>query len=93
MGFHVCMVGSLLLLCTVFYDDSEFARSLLLNLFTRYSRDDKNNVLSIFMLSGSIQFSLHFILTQIMRLFSVYVATLLGFIVTYILLAGLNFMS
>ena len=93
MGFHVCMVGALLLLCMVFDDDSEFARSLLLNLFTRYSRDDKNNLLSIFMLSGSIQFSLHFILTQIMRLFSVYVATLLCFVVTYILLAGLNFMS
>ena len=50
-------------------DDSALARSLLLNMFTRYLRDDKNNVLSIFMFSGSIQFSLHFILTQIMRLF------------------------
>ena len=66
MGFHVCMVGALLLLCAVFDDDSTFARSLLLNLFTWYLRDDKNNALSIFMLSGSLQFSLHFILTQIM---------------------------
>ena len=47
-------------------DDSALARSLLLNLFTRYLLDDKNNVLSIFMLSDSIQFSLHLILTQIM---------------------------
>ena len=69
MGFHVCMVGSLLLLCAAFDDDSALTRSLLLNLFTRYLRDDKNNALSIFILSGSIQLSLHFILTQIMRLF------------------------
>ena len=69
MGFHVCMVGALLLLRAAFDDDSTLARSLLLNLFTRYLRDDKNNALSIFMLSGSIHFSLHFILTQIMRLF------------------------
>ena len=68
MGFHVCMVGALLLLCAVFYDDFALTRSLLLNLFTRYLCDDKNNALSIFMLSGSIQFSLHFILTQIMLL-------------------------
>ena len=51
-----------------FDDDSALARSLLLNLFTWYLRDDKN-ALSIFMLNGSIQFSLHFILTQIIRLF------------------------
>ena len=63
------MVGALLLLRADFDDDSELARSLLLNLFTWFLCDDKNNVLSIFMLSGSIQFSLHFILTQIMRLF------------------------
>ena len=69
MGFRVCMVGALLLLRAAFDDDSALARSLLLNLFTQYLRDDKNNALSIFMLSGSIQFSLHFILTQIMRLF------------------------
>ena len=69
MGFHVCMVGALLLLCVAFDDDSALAWSLLLNLFTPYLRDDKNNTLSIFMLSGSIQFFLHFILTQIMRLF------------------------
>ena len=69
MGFHVCMVRALLLLCATFDDDSVLTRSLLLNLFTRYLGDDKNNALSIFMLSGSIQFSLHFILTQIMRLF------------------------
>ena len=69
MGFHVCMVGALLLLRVAFDDDFALARSLLLNLFTRYLHDDKNNALSIFMLSGSIQFSLHFILTQIMRLF------------------------
>ena len=69
MGFHVCMVGALLLLCAAFDYDFALARSLLLNLFTRYLRDDKNNALNIFMLSGSIQFSLHFILTQIMRLF------------------------
>ena len=69
MGFHVCMVGALLLLRADFDDDSMLARSLLLNLFTRYLHDDKNNTLSIFMLSVSIKFSLHFILTQIMRLF------------------------
>ena len=69
MGFHVCMVGALLLLCAAFDDDFALARSLLLNMFTRYLCDDQNNALSIFMLSGSIQFSLHFILTQIMRLF------------------------
>ena len=69
MEFHVYMVGALLLLCVAFDDDSKLARSLLLNLFTRYLRDDKNNALNIFILSGSIQFSLHFILTQIMRLF------------------------
>ena len=69
MGFHVCMVGVLLLLRTAFDDDFVLARSLLLNLFTWYLCDDKNIALSIFMLSGSIQFSLHFILTQIIRLF------------------------
>ena len=69
MGFHVCMVEALLLLCAAFDDDSALARSLLLNLFNRYLLDDKNNALSICMFSGSIQFSLHFILTQIMRLF------------------------
>ena len=69
MGFYVCMVGALLLLRGAFDYDSALARSLLLNLSTRYLRDDKNNTLSIFMLSGSIQFSLYFILTQIMRLF------------------------
>ena len=63
------MVGALLLLCAAFDDDSTLARSLLLNLFTRCLHDDKNNELSIFMFSGSIQFSLHFILTQIMGLF------------------------
>ena len=63
MGFHVCMVGALLLLRVDLDNDSALARSLLLNLFTQYLRDDKNNVLSIFMLNGSIQFSLHFILT------------------------------
>ena len=67
--YNVCMVGALLLLCTAFNDDSNLAWSLLLNLFTRYIRDDKNNGLNIFLLSGSIQFSLHFILKQIMRLF------------------------
>ena len=69
MGFHVCIVGALLLLCAAFDDDIAITRSFLLNLFTRYLNDDKNNALSIFMLSGSIQFSLHFILTQIMQLF------------------------
>ena len=54
MGFYVCMVGALLLLHTAFDDDSGLARSLLLNLFNRYLRNDKNNVLSIFLLSGSI---------------------------------------
>ena len=68
-GLHVCMVEALLLLYAAFEDDYALARSLLLNLFTRYLRDDKNNALSIFILSGSIQFSLHFILTQIIRLF------------------------
>ena len=69
MGFHACMVGVLLLLYAAFNDDFVLARSLLLNLFTWYLGDDKNNVLSIFMFSGSIQFSLYFILTQIMGLF------------------------
>ena len=69
MGFHVCMIGALLLLHSAFDDDSALAWSLLLNMFIRHLRDDKNNALSIFMLSGSIQFFLHFILTQIMRLF------------------------
>ena len=63
MGFHVCMVGALLLLHAAFDDDSALARFLLLNLFSRYLRDDKNSALRIFMLSGYIQFSLHFILT------------------------------
>ena len=69
MGFHVCMVGALLLLRTAFDNDSALARSLLFNMFTRYLRGDKNNALSIFMLNGSIRFSLYFILTQIMRIF------------------------
>ena len=69
MGFHVCLVGALLLLRAAFDDDSTLARSLLLNLFTRYLCNDKNNLLRIFMLSGSIEFSLHFILKQIMQLF------------------------
>ena len=69
MRFHLCMVGALLLLHATFDDDSALARSLLLNLFTQYLRDDKNNALSIFMLGGSIQFSLYFILTQFMQLF------------------------
>ena len=69
MGFHVCMVGALLLLRVDFDNDSTLARSLRLNLFTQYLHDDKNSKLSIFILSGSIQFSLHFILTQIMRIF------------------------
>ena len=69
MGFHVCMIGALLLLCAAFDDDTALTRSLLLNLFTWYLCDDKNNALSIFMLSGSIQFYIHFILTQIMRIF------------------------
>ena len=60
MGFHICMAGALLLLRAAFDDGSVLARSLLLNLFTRYLHDDKNNTLSIFMLSGSIQFSRHF---------------------------------
>ena len=69
MGFHVRMVKALLLLRAAFDDDSALARSLLLNMFTRYLRNNKNNAQSIFMLSGSIQLSLHFILTQIIRLF------------------------
>ena len=69
MWFHVCIFGALLLLRAAFDNDSALAWFLLLNLFTRYLGDDKNNALSIFMLSSSIQFSLHFILTQIMRLF------------------------
>ena len=71
MRFHVCMVGALLYFRAAFDDDPALARSLLLNTFTRYLQDNKNNALRIiiFMLSGSIQFSLHFILTQIMQLF------------------------
>ena len=46
MGFHVCMVGALLLLRAAFDDDSVLARFLFLNLFTRYLHDDKNNVLT-----------------------------------------------
>ena len=57
------MVGALLLLRAAFDDDSALAQSLLLNMFTRYMRNDKNNALNIFMFSGSIQLSLHFILT------------------------------
>ena len=64
MGFHVCMVGALLLRCETFDDDSALAWSLLLNLFTRYLRNDKNNALSIFMLSGSIKFSLFYFNTN-----------------------------
>ena len=60
------MVEALLLLRATFDDDFVLARSLFLNLFTQYLRDDKNNALSIFMLKGSIQLSLHFILIQIM---------------------------
>ena len=63
MGFHVCKVGSLLLLRAAFDDDSALAWSFLLNLFTRYLLGDKNNALSVFMLSSSIQLSVHFILT------------------------------
>ena len=63
------MVGASLLLYAAFDDDYALTRSLLLNLFTRYMRDDKNSALNISMLSGYIQFSLHLILTQIMRLF------------------------
>ena len=69
MWFHVCIFGALLLFRAAFDNDSALAWFLLLNLFTRYLGDDKNNALRIFMLSSSIQFSLHFILTQIMRLF------------------------
>ena len=69
MGFHVCMVGALLLLRAALDNDSTLARSLLLKLFIRYLCNDKNNALNIFMLSGFIQFSFHFILTQIMQLF------------------------
>ena len=69
MGFHVCMIKALLLLRVAFDDDSVLARCLLLNLFTQYLCDDKNKARSIVMLSVSIHFSLHFILTQIMRLF------------------------
>ena len=65
MGFHVWMVKALLLLCAAFDDDSGLTRSLLLSLVTRYQHRDKNNALRIFMLSGSIQLSLNFILTQI----------------------------
>ena len=54
MEFHVCMVGALLLLSAAFDDDFTLARSLLLNIFTRYLRNDKNNALNIFILSGSI---------------------------------------
>ena len=54
MGFHVWMVGALLLLRVALDDDSTLVGSFLLNLFSRYQRDDKNNALSIFMLSGSI---------------------------------------
>ena len=69
MEFHVCMIGFLLLLRSAFDNDFALAWFLLLNLFNQYLRNDKNKALRIFMLSGSIQFSLHFILTQIMRLF------------------------
>ena len=65
MGFHVCMVGALLLLRVALDDDFVLAWSLHLNQLTRYLRDDKNNTLNIFMLSGFIKFSVHFVLTQI----------------------------
>ena len=54
MEFHVCMVEALLLLRAAFDDGPALKQSLLLNLFTRYLHDDKDNALSIFMLSGSI---------------------------------------
>ena len=40
--------------------DFDSLQSMSLYLFTRYMRDDKSNVLSIFMLSGSIKCSLPF---------------------------------
>ena len=54
MGFHVCMVEALLLLRMAFDNDSALALYLLLNLFTQYLRNDTNNALSIFKLSGSL---------------------------------------
>ena len=60
---------SFTLLHAAFDNDSALTQSLLLNLFTWYLHDDKNNALSILMLSGSIQFSLHVILTQILQIF------------------------
>ena len=65
MRFHVCMVGALLLLRVALDDDFVLAWSLHLNQLNRYLRDDKNNTLNIFMLSGFIKFSIHFVLTQI----------------------------
>ena len=43
-----------------FDDDFDSLRSTSSYLFSQYLRDDKNNALSIFMLSGSIYFSLQF---------------------------------
>ena len=54
MGFHVCMIGALLLLHAAFDDDFALAQSLLLNLFTQYLRDDKNNALCLVVLYNSL---------------------------------------
>ena len=43
-----------------FDDDSESLRSTSSYMFTQYLCDDKSNALSIFMLSGSIEYSLPF---------------------------------
>ena len=44
--------------------DSKSLGSLSSYMFTRYLRDKRNNELSIFMLSGFIQFSFHFSLSK-----------------------------
>ena len=48
MGFHVYLVGALLLLRAALDDDSVLAWSLHLNQLTQYLHDDKNNMLSIY---------------------------------------------
>ena len=60
INFMYACDGALLILRVTFDDDNNSLRSTSLYLFTQYLRDDKSNALSIFMLSGSIQFSLPF---------------------------------
>ena len=63
MNEIICMGQSIYLYSALFDGD----RSSVLLLSTWYMRVAKNNTLNIFMLSGSIQFSLYFSLNKIMQ--------------------------